>query len=263
MCFASRMQCGIVVKRLKTPASPSVLAQLDARFKLFDVIAVSIVSLHVSSSGLLLLTLFLSAAAVADRQPLVHMLRTARPFGVLLLMVWAARAFSTPDPVHSPLLELGFARLTPAGIYQGAMTVWRLALVFLMGWMLVTTTAPEKIRAAVQWALHPIPLVPERRTAVMMALMVRFIPVITYQARATQDAQRARCVENRKNPFFRLARLAIPLMRRTFLQADLLASAMTSRCYTETHMGYPYAASRRDWLGSLGIAAVCLAAYWG
>jgi energy-coupling factor transporter transmembrane protein EcfT len=58
--------------------------------------------------------------------------------------------------------------------------------------------------------------IPGKRIATMMSLTTRFVPVILNQANETAEAQRARGVENRKNPVYRLIRLGIPLIRRTF-----------------------------------------------
>jgi biotin transport system permease protein len=67
----------------------------------------------------------------------------------------------------------------------------------------------------------------------MIGLIMRFVPVILDQAKETSKAQRVRGVENRKNPVYRLIKLAIPLIRRTFESADKLAVAMEARCYSE------------------------------
>jgi len=58
-------------------------------------------------------------------------------------------------------------------------------------------------------------------------------PVILEQAARTSDAQRARAVENRRNPIRRMAVFGMPLMRRTLGTADNLAVAMEARCYSE------------------------------
>jgi energy-coupling factor transporter transmembrane protein EcfT len=82
----------------------------------------------------------------------------------------------------------------------------------------------------------------------MMGLVARFVPVILNQAKETVEAQRARCVENRRNPLDRLIRIGIPLIRRTFAQADKMAVAMEARCYVENRTDPELAAKRIDWL---------------
>ena len=92
----------------------------------------------------------------------------------------------------------------------------------------------------------------------MISLLVRFIPMILSQARETADAQRARCIECRKNPVVRLVKLTVALLRRIFEDADRLVVAMEARCYTEDRTGPSFSATRLDWaVLFLSTAAVC------
>jgi len=88
-----------------------------------------------------------------------------------------------------------------------------------------------------------------------MGLILRFVPVIFHQAGEIAAAQKARGVENRKNPVFRLAKLAFPLMRRTFERADNLVAAMEARGFTENRTDSKLALHKRDWIS---LIAVCL-----
>jgi len=86
---------------------------------------------------------------------------------------------------------------------------------------------------------------------------MRFIPVILNQAKETAEAQRARGVENRKNPVYRLTKLGIPLIRRTFENADRLIVAMESRCYSENRTDPELMSTPRDWVALLIITTLC------
>jgi energy-coupling factor transporter transmembrane protein EcfT len=59
---------------------------------------------------------------------------------------------------------------------------WRLLLVVSMGVLLMATTRTADIRAALVWYLKPIPVVDEKMAATMVGLVVRFLPVILFQA---------------------------------------------------------------------------------
>jgi len=82
--------------------------------------------------------------------------------------------------------------------------------------------------------------------------------VIFQQAKETLDAQRARGVENRKNPVYRLVKLGIPVLRRTFERADKLASAMEARCYSENRTDSLLSSGVRDWISLVGVVCLCL-----
>ena len=116
---------------------------------------------------------------------------------------------------------------------EALIVCWRLLLVVFMGVLLMATTRTADIRAALVWYLKPIPFVNEKMAATMVGLVVRFLPVILFQAGEIADAQRARGIERRKNPLIRLMRFTIPLFRRVFLSADELVAAMQARCYNE------------------------------
>jgi energy-coupling factor transporter transmembrane protein EcfT len=64
-------------------------------------------------------------------------------------------------------------------------------------------------------------------------------------------------VENRKNPVYRLIRLGIPLIRRTFERADKLAVAMEARCYNENRTDPELSATRIDWMALVVMILIC------
>jgi energy-coupling factor transporter transmembrane protein EcfT len=89
---------------------------------------------------------------------------------------------------------------------------------------------------------------PAERIAAMLGLIVRFIPLIFEEVSRTIDAQRARAVENRRNPVYRMVKFGLPLLRRIFETSDRLVLAMEARCYTEDRTGPELSAGREDWI---------------
>ncbi len=237
----------------------SLLHGLDARFKLVFLALISFAGLKAYLPGLFILTLALAAVMIHTRLSFLSVLKEIRYFLILLLFVFAARALSTPGV---PVLEADLLGKTMAvtgeGLYHGTLICWRLILTVLLGLLLVSTTRPSEIRAAIGWFLAPFPFIPEKRVATMIGLTVRFIPLILNQAKETSDAQRARGIENRKNPIYRLTKFAIPLMRRTFEDADKLVIAMEARCYTENRTEPELSAGRADWIALLAVVCLCI-----
>lgn len=233
----------------------SVLHGLDVRFKLLFLVLISVTSLKAYPVALSVLTLVLVASLLHAQRSLKSILKAFRYFFVLLAFIFFARALSTPG---SAVIEFKAVSITREGIYHGAVVCWRLVIVVLTGLAFVSTTRPSEIKAAVEWLLNPFPFIPAKRIATMMSLVVRFIPVIFDQARETADAQRARGVDNRKNPVYRLKKLGIPLMRRTFERADKLAVAMEARCYSENRTDPGLCARLRDWTALFVVICLCL-----
>ncbi len=229
----------------------SVLHRLDPRFKLVCLIATS---LTVLDSGMAALGLWSAACAILLVKTGVSMprlLRELRYFGVLILFVFVARAFSAGG---DPLVRFWGIGPSRQGMMEGALVGWRLGLVVLLGLSLMATTRSWQVKAAVESLLRPVPFIPHKRAATMIGLLFRFIPQILSAARETADAQKARGIGNRRNPVFRLVKLAVPLLRKTFLDADRLAAAMEARCYTEDRSTPPLSAAAGDWSF---LAAVC------
>lgn len=232
----------------------SLIHKLDVRFKLLFLILTSLAGLGSGFTGLALLTALVTALIVHSRLPLKSGVRELRLFLILLLLILIARMFTTPG---TALIEIKSIVATRSGLISGVLICWRLIVIALLGFLFIFTTPPSEIKAAVEWFLNPVAFVPGKRIAVMMGLTARFIPVILSQARETAEAQRARCVESRKNPLYRLMRLGVPLIRRTFEQADRLILAMQARCYSENRTDPVLSATRADWIALSVIVIIC------
>ncbi len=223
----------------------SLLHHIDVRFKILFVILISLIGLNLDFAGLAILTSLLLGLILHASLSLISGLKELRYFLILLLFVFVARVLSTDGP---PLIVLRFISVSILGLYSGILVCWRLAIIVILGFAFISTTRPEAIKAAVQWFLKPVPFIPEKKVALMMGLILRFIPVIFHQAGEIAEAQKARCVENRKNPIYRLTKLVFPLMRRTFERADNLVAAMEARAFTENRTDSELNSHKRDWI---------------
>ena len=228
----------------------SVLHGLDVRFKFGALFMLMLTAMNCRPLPLAVMSLLSAVAARRLSLSLQGILTELRYFLLLLVLIFTVRAFTTPG---TPLPDLPWLPVSREGIQAGAVTVWRLFLVVFFGLLFVATTRTAAIKAAVVWFLRPFPRLPAQRIGTMLGLVLRFIPLVFLQAGATLDAQRARGVESRRNPFYRLASFAIPFLRRLFLSADRFTEAMEARCYTETRTDPVLLARPRDWwiLGGL------------
>ncbi|MCP4105786.1 MAG: energy-coupling factor transporter transmembrane protein EcfT [Desulfobacteraceae bacterium] len=240
----------------------SVLHELDVRFKLVFLILVSLATLNGHLAELFALIFTACVLIAYIRLPLLSVFKEIRYFFFLLVFVFWARALSTPGV---PVIETGFFEdswfaftitVSRQGLYTGFVVCFRLLLIALLGVLFVSTTRTSAIKSAVEWFLAPFPFIPHKRTATMISLLVRFIPVILEQAGETSDALRARGIENRKNPVYRMVKIGIPLMRRTFDCADKLVTAMEARCYSENRTDPELLSKKCDWVALF--VGVCL-----
>ena len=232
----------------------SGLHRFDPRFKTLCMVMVSLSVLKAGPEGLAVFSLGLAGAIVIVRLPAYALLHESRFFLFFLLFILAARALFTPG---TPIVQYRSLTVTQEGVIQGVFFCWRLILIVVCGMVYAASTRPKEITAAVERLLAPLPFVPQKRMAIMMGLLVRFIPMILGQVRETDDAQRARGVENRKNPVYRLKHFALPVLRRLVLNAEQLATAMEARCYSEERTPLALAAGWRDWLGLIAVLGLC------
>lgn len=228
----------------------TIVHRFDVRLKILYLAVFSLISVHISWIGLLVLTMVIVAAVSVVRLSIVSLFRDFRYLGVLMIFVLAARSLSIPDHAFWRIDRLVFSH---SGFMDGTIYCWRLTLITLMGVVMLASTRSSEIRAGIQWMLKPVPFIPEKKVGMMMGLIVRFIPVILNQVMETGQALRARGIEGRRNPFHRMAILGPPLLRRTFLQADRLVLAMEARCYTEHRTERPLSTTRLDWIGLVGL----------
>jgi energy-coupling factor transporter transmembrane protein EcfT len=233
----------------------SILHRLDVRFKLFFLVIISLTLVQADLTALFVISLVLTAVLIYIRFPLVSSLKEIRYFFILILLVFFARAFSTSG---TTLIEWRFIVISKQGVHEAVMICWRLFLVVFLGLSFVSTTRSSEIKAAVEWFLIPFPFVPGKRIAIMMSLILRFMPVIYQQVKDTADAQRARCIENKKNPIYRTIKLFGPVIRRTFEGADDLALAMEARCFSENRADPILSSSLRDWIVLFFVLILCI-----
>ncbi len=229
----------------------SALHRLDPRTKQLLIMVLSVTCLRAGSIFLAITSAMLLWLVHLTGLSFFQFIKEIRYFLILLFCIFVVRAISFGGDYY-PVIAAGNAR-------EAAMVCWRLLLVVLMGLLLVSTSRTADIRASLIWFLRPLPLVNERLAATMVGLVVRFLPLVLYQAKETAEAMRARGIEKRRNPLVRLTRFTITLFRRVFSRADDLADSMQARCYNE-YRTLPALAFARDDLVAAGICVLLLSA---
>jgi biotin transport system permease protein len=236
-------------------ARTSPLHQLDARVKLVALVAISLASLQAGFPALALACGIAMGLLTLARCAPLRCLAGLKWYMVLLLCVILTRSVTTPG---DPLLHFSWLSASRQGLYSGLAMAGRLLAIALFGLLVTFTTRPSLIRSAVEWFLRPIPFIPHQQAATMIGLLVRFIPVIVNQSAELGDVLRARAIDNRRNPLRRMTFLAMPLLRRTFVTADRLASAMEARCYGSQRTVHRFRMVPGDWLAVGLVAGLCL-----
>jgi energy-coupling factor transporter transmembrane protein EcfT len=224
----------------------SLIHKIDARFKLFFIAAISVSSLNSSLLGISMLFMPVFCGFIIVRISFLEIIKDLYILMIFLIIVFAVRAFSTDGVV---LYE---------GLVEGSVVSLRIILIALLGMLFTSTTRTADVKAAIDWILKPFPFNFKSRISTMTGLMMRFIPIIMEQARETSTAQKARCIENRKNPIYRTAIFSIPLLGKIFNNADRISMAMEARCYSDIRTGLKLSSKINDWIALSVIVSICI-----
>ncbi len=228
----------------------SIVHRLDVRVKLLALVLLALSSARADFGDLVLLGLIIVGGFSLSRPVFSrHSLGVLWWFGFLLL-VFSARALTAEG---TPLIRFEFITITREGVKDGLLISSRLAIIGLLGLLMVISTRSIEIKAGVQWLLRPIPGLPAERVATMLGLILRFIPMIFEQARKTAAAGKARGIEQRRSPLYRIKCFAFPLTRRLFEDTDNLILAMQARNYSDQRTDPQLTFQFIDW-----IAGFCL-----
>lgn len=180
--------------------------------------------------ALALISIVLVAAMLNVGIKPLNSLNHIKYFLILLFFVFISRALTTPG---EPLFSIFGVPVSGYGIKDGALVSIRFLIIMLLGMIFSHTTKPSSIKSAAEWFLKPVPFIPEKRASLMIGLSIRFLPLIIELSKQVSDAQKARCADNQRNPVKKIARLILPILKKTFQTADNLALAMESRCFSE------------------------------
>ncbi|MFC1895768.1 energy-coupling factor transporter transmembrane component T family protein [Thermodesulfobacteriota bacterium] len=233
----------------------SYMHRLDVRFKLGCLAVISASLVGAGTGQMIGLSTLTALALVGSRTCIGKLLRDLAYAVPLLVLVVGARALAGLEQSEA---EAGQWAASAAGLRAGGLIAWRLSIVLVLGSIVAATTRAGTIRDAVEWLLRPVPLIPETRVGIMVGLTARFIPVILDETHGTMDAQKARAVENRKNPVYRAKKLVPPILGRAFTQAGELADAMAARCYSDNRTPAEFRSGSADWITLATVVLFCL-----
>lgn len=253
----------------------SVIHRVDARVKAVSLIGFSMVSFFVSDIGT---GLAVGAAALtligSARVPWRMLWRTVRPFTLLLVFSLVVNALVVKG--GSVVWSFGPMSVTVNGLQAGLAVAYRTCAALVFGVLLVATTTPVALCDALERLLRPLGAfgVPYQDIAMIASIALRFVPLLSDEARQVVDAQKSRGAGALDRGLVRRAAeyvsLAVPLLRSSLRHAQRLATALEGRCWAaqdiRTHL-YEYRLHGIDAAFALGaglfFVLFCVAAYAG
>lgn len=213
----------------------SVIHKLDPRVKLVGTI-VYILSLFMfkSWSGYVLATLALLSVIKISKVPFKFMIKGLKSILVLLMITVVFNLFLTPG---EPLIQIWKLTITKEGVTTAIFILFRLIYLIIGSSVLTLTTTPNNLTDGLEKGLSPLKKikVPVHEIAMIMAIALRFIPILLEETDKIMKAQMARgadfenggLIQKTKN----LIPLLVPLFISAFRRANDLAMAMEARGY--------------------------------
>lgn len=213
----------------------SILHRLDSRVKLLGTICF-IVSLFLSRNLIFYIIpiVFLAIIIALSKVPLKFIFKGLKSIVFLLLMTVVFNLFLTPGET---LVQFWKLRITDNGIIVATSMGMRLIMLIIGSGIMTLTTTPNNLTAGMAKALRPLKKIklPVDEIAMMMAIALRFIPILVEETAIIMKAQEARGASFNEGSIVKRAKallpILVPLFVSAFRRADDLAMAMESRCY--------------------------------
>ena len=233
----------------------SVIHRLDPRVKLAGTLLfVLTLFLPRNLPGLLLASICLLLVVRMSRVPAGLILKGIRPVLVIILFSFLVNLFGTPGRV---LWSAGFLTATYEGVVQAFFLALRLVYLVVGSSLMTFTTTPWRLTDGLEKALHGLTYVkvPVHEFAMMMAVALKFIPILAEEMQRILDAQTSRGADFETGSFLERGRKLIPLLVPLFISAVRraadLSMALEVRGYsTERKRSklHPLQYSRQDYL---------------
>jgi len=216
--------------------SDTSLHRLDPRVKILSVVVLSLLIFRATTGEIVLISAFLFAAIRSAGMTPAVALRSLKPVAVFMAMIFSVHLLFTEGEPLVSLAPLPM-RITREGILRGIYVTWQFAGLVLAAAVLTRTTSPSDLVGGIERLLRPFSRVgvPSQDIAVMIAMALRFMPMLMEEYDRLRTAQMARGADFTTGSLLlrgrAIAALAVPLLLSSFRRADELAVAMEARGY--------------------------------
>ncbi len=218
--------------------SDSLVHRLDGRTKIL-LSTIFIISIFFCKS----LTSFAFALGVTvllvllSRIPFRIVFRSLRAITFILVFTFIINVFLT-DGEGTPLIDWWIFEVYAEGIWNALFIAVRILCLILASSILISfTTTPIQLTYAIESLLSPLKKikVPVHDFAMMMSIVLRFIPALSQETEKIMTAQKSRGADFESGLLIQRAKALIPILIPLFVSAfrrsDELATAMECRCY--------------------------------
>ena len=218
--------------------SDSVIHKLDGRTKILLATIFIVAIFFCKSLASFAFLLVLSFAIIAmSKIPVRIVLRSLRAVIFILIFTFVINVFLTKGE-SDPLFQFGNIKVYAEGIWTALFIAIRILCLIIASSIFISfTTTPIQLTYSIESLLSPLKKikVPVHDFAMMMSIVLRFIPALSEETEKIMTAQKARGADFTSGSLLQRARALIPVLIPLFVSAfrrsDELATAMECRCY--------------------------------
>ena len=169
--------------------------------------------------------------------PFKIVFRSLRAIVFILIFTFIINVFLTKGE-GSPIIDWWIITIYAEGIWSALFIAIRILCLILTSSIFVSfTTTPIQLTYSLESLLSPLKKikVPVHDFAMMMSIVLRFIPALSEETEKIMTAQKARGADFENGSLISRAKALIPILIPLFVSAfrrsDELATAMECRCY--------------------------------
>jgi energy-coupling factor transport system permease protein len=251
----------------------SFIHRMDPRAKLAAVFAMLVASFLIDGFlGFAVVLPLVMLIQVVSRVPLAYVLRGSAFFLGFLLFILVFQVLFYPGEVSESgyLWRWGVLSISTEGLRSAGLLGLRVIFLYYATTMLMLTTSLVDLTNGLELIFGPLQRlrVPVNELVLVFVIAVKFVPIFIEEVERLARAQTARGVPFDEGGAFtrarRLGRLLVPIFIGGFHRADLLSTAMHTRCYRGGRYRTKYrrmSARPSDWL-ALALVVVWMVAAW-
>jgi energy-coupling factor transport system permease protein len=216
----------------------SVIHRMDSRIKLAATFVMLVASFVIDDFlGFAVALALLALIQIVSRIPLGYLLRGSGFFLGFLLFILAFQILFYPGEVSEYLWRWGILSVSTEGLRAAGILGLRVIFLYYVTTMLMLTTSLVDLTNGLELIFGPLQRlrVPVNELVLVFVIAIKFVPIFIEEVERLARAQTARGVPFDEGGAIkrarRLGRLLVPIFVGGFARADVLTTAMNTRCY--------------------------------
>jgi energy-coupling factor transport system permease protein len=211
---------------------------MDPRIKLAATFVMLVASFVIDDFlGFAVALALLALIQIVSRIPLGYLLRGSGFFLGFLLFILAFQVLFYPGEVSEYLWRWGILSVSTEGLRAAGILGLRVIFLYYVTTMLMLTTSLVDLTNGLELIFGPLQRlrVPVNELVLVFVIAIKFVPIFIEEVERLARAQTARGVPFDEGGAIkrarRLGRLLVPIFIGGFARADVLTTAMNTRCY--------------------------------